>query len=120
MCVSLPEATNGRFLASSSRIGPSAVGWSRWRTQPPSTDSSRPHSCHLRVSGMRHQHPVSISVVASSAMKTIDLPAVPAQTGSNYPRPFDVPCSGQSSQRLARLTGLTLFGVNLTVIEPGA
>jgi uncharacterized cupin superfamily protein len=69
---------------------------------------------------MRHQHPVSISIVASSAMKTIDLSAVPAQTGSNYPRPFDVPCSGQSSQRLARLTGLTLFGVNLTVIEPGA
>jgi uncharacterized cupin superfamily protein len=50
----------------------------------------------------------------------IDLAAVPAQTGSNYPPPFDAPCNPQSSQRLARHAGLTLFGVNLTVIEPGA
>jgi uncharacterized cupin superfamily protein len=53
-------------------------------------------------------------------MKKIDLSAVPAQTGSNYPHPFEAPCSGQSCQRLARNAGLTLFGVNLTVIEPGA
>jgi uncharacterized cupin superfamily protein len=53
-------------------------------------------------------------------MKTIDLSTVPAQTGSNYPHPFDAPCSGQSCQRLARHAGLTLFGVNVTVIEPGA
>ena len=53
-------------------------------------------------------------------MKTIELSSVPAQTGSRYPRPFDTPCSGQSCQRLARHAGLTLFGVNLTVIEPGA
>ena len=53
-------------------------------------------------------------------MKKIDLSGVPAQTGSSYPRPFDAPCSGQSCQRLGRHAGLTLFGVNLTVIEPGA
>jgi uncharacterized cupin superfamily protein len=53
-------------------------------------------------------------------MKKIDLSAVPAQTGSNYPPPFDAPCNGQSCQRLARHAGLTLFGVNLTVIEQGA
>jgi uncharacterized cupin superfamily protein len=53
-------------------------------------------------------------------MKKIDLSAVPAQTGSNYPEPFDAPCNGQASQRLARFGGLTLFGVNLTVIDPGA
>jgi len=53
-------------------------------------------------------------------MKMIDLSAVPTQSGSNYPHPFDIPCSGQSCQRLARHTGLTQFGVNLTVIEPGA
>ena len=53
-------------------------------------------------------------------MKKIDLSTVRAQTGSTYPRPFDVPCSAQSCQRLARHAGLTLFGVNLTVIEPGA
>jgi uncharacterized cupin superfamily protein len=50
----------------------------------------------------------------------IDLAAVPSETGSNYPDPFDSPCNGQASQRLGRHAGLTLFGVNLTVIEPGA
>jgi uncharacterized cupin superfamily protein len=55
-----------------------------------------------------------------SSMKKIDLASVPAVTGSNYPYPFNLPCSAQSSQRLARHEGLSLFGVNLTVIEPGA
>ena len=53
-------------------------------------------------------------------MKKIDLAAVPSQTGSNYPVPFDAPCAAQSSQRLGRHGGLTLFGVNLTILEPGA
>lgn len=52
-------------------------------------------------------------------MKKIDLATVPAQTGSSYPSPFDQPCSRQASQRLGRHAGLTLLGVNLTVIEPG-
>jgi uncharacterized cupin superfamily protein len=54
------------------------------------------------------------------AMKKIDLGPVPTQTGSSYPPPFDQPCNGQSTQRLARHAGLTQFGVNLTLIEPGA
>src|ERR1700754_3309562 len=53
-------------------------------------------------------------------MKKLDISAVPAQAGSNYPAPFDQPCNAQSSQRLARHAGLTAFGVNLTVIQPGA
>jgi uncharacterized cupin superfamily protein len=52
-------------------------------------------------------------------MKKIDLATVAAETGSSYPQPFDQPCAGQSSQRLARSRGLTLLGVNLTVIPPG-
>jgi uncharacterized cupin superfamily protein len=52
--------------------------------------------------------------------RKIDLSAVPIQTGSSYPPPFDAPCNDQASQRLARNAGLTLFGVNLTVIAPGA
>jgi uncharacterized cupin superfamily protein len=52
--------------------------------------------------------------------KKIDLSAVPVQSGSSYPPPFDSPCRDQASQRLARYSGLTQFGVNLTVIEPGA
>src|SRR5580698_6221671 len=53
-------------------------------------------------------------------MKKLDISIVPVQTGSTYPAPFDLPCSAQSSQRLAHHAGLTAFGVNLTVIEAGA
>lgn len=53
-------------------------------------------------------------------MQKIDLTAVPAAGGSNYPNPFNEPCEGQAYQKLGRHAGLTLFGVNLTVIEPGA
>lgn len=52
--------------------------------------------------------------------KKIDLTKVPPQDGSSYPAPFDVPCKAQSCQRLARFAGLKGFGVNLTVVEPGA
>ena len=52
-------------------------------------------------------------------MKKIDLSAVLVQDGSNYPPPFDTPCKGQTYQRLGRSAGLTLFGVNLSVIPPG-
>ena len=52
-------------------------------------------------------------------MKKINLSAVAVGGGSNYPPPFDQPCNGQTSQRLGRSQGLTLFGVNLTVIPPG-
>ena len=53
-------------------------------------------------------------------MKKIDLSSVPAPGGSSYPPPFDERCRDQTCQRLARFAGLTQFGVNLTVIEPGA
>jgi uncharacterized cupin superfamily protein len=52
-------------------------------------------------------------------MKKIDLASVPVESGSSYPYPFNLPCAAQSCQRLARHAGLSLFGVNLTVIEPG-
>jgi uncharacterized cupin superfamily protein len=53
-------------------------------------------------------------------MKKIDISAVPSESGSTYPPPFDVPCRAQSCRRLARFAGLRQFGLNMTVIEPGA
>jgi hypothetical protein len=41
-------------------------------------------------------------------MKKIDLSAVPIQTGSHSPPPFDTPCNAQSSQRLGRHAELAL------------
>ncbi|HWA63777.1 MAG TPA: cupin domain-containing protein [Caulobacteraceae bacterium] len=52
-------------------------------------------------------------------MKKIDVAAVPAETGANYPPPFDGPCNDQHCRRLARSAGLTQFGVNLTRIPDG-
>jgi uncharacterized cupin superfamily protein len=52
--------------------------------------------------------------------KKVDLAALPVHAGSNYPAPFDRPCSAQSMLRLARDSGLTQFGVNLTTLQPGA
>ena len=52
--------------------------------------------------------------------KKIPLTEVAVETECNYPSPFDRPCLDQSTQRLARHAGLTQFGVNLTVIQPGA
>ena len=52
-------------------------------------------------------------------MKKIDLAAVAVEDGSTYPPPFDEPCLGQTFQRLGRSSGLTRFGVNLSVIPPG-
>jgi uncharacterized cupin superfamily protein len=52
-------------------------------------------------------------------MKKIDLSGVAVEDGSNYPAPFDLPCRGQTYQRLGRSRGLTKFGVNLSVIPPG-
>jgi len=51
--------------------------------------------------------------------KKIPLTMVPVETDCNYPLSFDRPCLDQSTQRLARHAGLTQFGVNLTVIQPG-
>lgn len=53
-------------------------------------------------------------------MKRIDISSVPVESGGTYPKPFGEPCIAQSCQRLARFAGLTQFGVNVTVIEPGA
>lgn len=52
-------------------------------------------------------------------MKKIDLDALPEESGSNYPIPFDRPCLGQFSKRLGRAAGLTALGVNITRIKPG-
>jgi uncharacterized cupin superfamily protein len=52
--------------------------------------------------------------------KKIVLSEVRVEAECNYPAPYDAPCRNQTTQRLARHAGLTQFGVNLTVIQPGA
>jgi uncharacterized cupin superfamily protein len=53
-------------------------------------------------------------------MPKIDVSAVPAVAGSNYPAPFDEPCRARENRRLALAASLTQFGVNLTRLPAGA
>lgn len=53
-------------------------------------------------------------------MKKIDVAALSERRGSRYPSPFDAPCQGRGRRALGDAAGLSQFGVNLLVLEPGA
>ena len=53
-------------------------------------------------------------------MPVIDPTRTPVKTGSIYPEPYASMMLGRSSQRLGEAGGLTQFGVNLVMLEPGA
>ncbi|MDP3264825.1 MAG: cupin domain-containing protein [Tabrizicola sp.] len=50
----------------------------------------------------------------------LDLSKVPVKTGSIYPAPYAGEMAGRSSLRLGQAGGLTQFGVNIVILEPGA
>jgi uncharacterized cupin superfamily protein len=53
-------------------------------------------------------------------MGVIDIGTAPRKTGSIYPAPYDRRVAGRSSIRLGEAGGLTQFGVNIVILEPGA
>jgi uncharacterized cupin superfamily protein len=53
-------------------------------------------------------------------MGKLDLTKVPVKTGSIYPEPYASMMAGRSSLRLGDAGGLTQYGVNLVMLEPGA
>lgn len=53
-------------------------------------------------------------------MPKIDVAAVPVRTGSAYPAEFRHVVHGRERRALGDAGGLTQFGVNLTVLRPGA
>jgi uncharacterized cupin superfamily protein len=53
-------------------------------------------------------------------MPKIDLTKVPVKSGTIYPPPYDAEVAGRSSLRLGEAGGLTQFGVNLVILQPGA
>lgn len=53
-------------------------------------------------------------------MPKLDLSAVLVKTGSIYPSPYAEMMAGRSSLRLGDAGGLTQFGVNLVILQPGA
>lgn len=52
-------------------------------------------------------------------MPVIDIAKAPVKTGSIYPRPYDAEMAGRWSIRLGQAGGLTQYGVNIVVLEPG-
>ena len=53
-------------------------------------------------------------------MPKIDIPSLPVRTGTNYPAEFHRVVEGRERRRLGEAGGLNQFGVNLTVLRPGA
>ncbi len=53
-------------------------------------------------------------------MPVINLKDVPLKTGSIYPEPYASQMAGRRSLRLGQAGGLTQFGANLVILEPGA
>ena len=52
--------------------------------------------------------------------KFIEATAAPIRKGSRYPAPHDAPCIARTKFLLGDVFGLSQFGVNLAVLEPGA
>jgi uncharacterized cupin superfamily protein len=53
-------------------------------------------------------------------MPKIDIAKAVVRTTSNYPKPFQQVVAGREKTALGNLAGLTQFGVNRTVLKPGA
>ena len=53
-------------------------------------------------------------------LPALDPAGVAAAAGSNYPEQFKAAVAGRAKRRLGDALGLTIFGVNLTTIGPGA
>lgn len=53
-------------------------------------------------------------------MPKIDLKNVPVKTGSIYPEPYAALMDGRASLRLGDAGGLTQFGANMVILQPGA
>ena len=53
-------------------------------------------------------------------MPVIDLNSLSPRTGSIYPAPHDAEMAGRSSLRVGDAGGLTQFGANIVILEPGA
>jgi uncharacterized cupin superfamily protein len=53
-------------------------------------------------------------------MGVVDQTKCPVKTGSMYPEPYASQMAGRSSLRLGDAGGLTQFGANLVILQPGA
>ncbi|MBC7141850.1 MAG: cupin domain-containing protein [Rhodobacteraceae bacterium] len=53
-------------------------------------------------------------------MPVIDKSKAPVKTGSIYPEPYASQMTGRSSLRLGDAGGLTQFGANVVILQPGA
>ena len=53
-------------------------------------------------------------------MPKLDIEALPIDTKTPYPPPFDRVVYGRERRRLGNAVGLDQFGVNLTTLRPGA
>jgi len=53
-------------------------------------------------------------------MPVIDPDSAPLRTGTIYPAPMAALVAGRSSRKLGEAAGLTQYGVNMIILQPGA
>src|SRR5579875_3593925 len=53
-------------------------------------------------------------------MPKLDIAAIPEQSSTGYPSPFDLLVQGRARKRLGNAGGLTQFGVNICRLPPGS
>lgn len=53
-------------------------------------------------------------------MPKVDLASLPIREGSIYPPPYDAEVAGRTSLRVGDAGGITQFGANIVMLEPGA
>ncbi|MDC0736724.1 cupin domain-containing protein [Cognatishimia sp. SS12] len=53
-------------------------------------------------------------------MPKVDLTSIAPRTGTVYPAAFHAEMAGRSSLRFSDAAGLTQFGANITILQPGA
>jgi len=68
----------------------------------------------------RREEPASYAQASGVTSGYIDRAACPMKTGSIYPAPYGAMMAGRSSLRLGQAGGLSQFGANLVLLEPGA
>lgn len=52
--------------------------------------------------------------------KKLNLSVLKERIGSRYPKPYDLPCQNRRALSLTEAAGLSLIGVNIVTLPPGA
>ncbi len=115
----LPAVTHARMAGGiAARLAPFALPVALLPVARAIVDAMHPDNDAKRRIARRS--PTPLPAREEATMPKLDLTKVPVKTGSIYPEPYASMMKGRSSLRLGDAGGLTQFGANLVMLEPGA